>query len=254
MERSGLMFRVWRGCRREVLIIIDMEEQMMKRMLLWSALLALILTGCATGPYDPNQKTKEGAAVGATLGAIAGAVIGHQQDRTGGALKGALIGAAAGGLLGAGVGSYMDKQQAAFDQELAAEKRANKIEIERLQNESLKITMNSEVSFDYNSAELQPAFRRTLDKVAGILSRYTRSTVRITGHTDNRGSAEYNQRLSEQRAKAVAWYLTDAGVDSRRIITEGRGEMEPRASNETEAGRQLNRRVEMLIIPDRDIK
>jgi outer membrane protein OmpA-like peptidoglycan-associated protein len=227
---------------------------MMKRMLLWSALLALILTGCATGPNDPNQKTKQGAAVGATLGAIAGAVIGHQQDRSGGALKGALIGAAAGGLLGAGVGNYMDKQQAAFDQELAAEKRANQIEVERLKNENLKITMNSEVSFDYNSAELQPSFRRTLDKVAGILNRYTRSTVKITGHTDSRGSAEYNQRLSEQRAKAVAWYLTDAGVDSRRIITEGRGEMEPRASNETEAGRQLNRRVEMLIIPDRDIQ
>jgi len=226
----------------------------MKRMLLWSALLALILTGCAIGPNDPNRKTKQGAAVGATLGAIAGAVIGHQRDHSGGALRGALIGAAAGGLLGAGVGNYMDKQQAAFDQELAAEKRANQIEVERLKNENLKITMNSEVSFDYNSAELKPSFRRTLDKVAGILNRYTRSTVKITGHTDSRGSAEYNQRLSEQRAKAVAWYLTDSGVDLRRIITEGRGEMEPRASNDSEAGRQLNRRVEMLIIPDRDIQ
>lgn len=226
----------------------------MKRMMLWSAVLALVLTGCASSPNDPNQKTKEGAAIGATLGAIAGAVIGHQQDRSGGALRGALIGAAAGGVLGAGVGVYMDKQQAAFDQALADEKNANLIEVERLKNENLKITMNSEVSFDYNSAELQPAFRRTLDKVAGVLNRYTRSTVRITGHTDNRGSAEYNQRLSEQRAKAVGWYLADAGVDSRRVITEGRGEAQPRASNEAEAGRQLNRRVEMLIIPDSDIQ
>jgi len=226
----------------------------MKRMILLSAVLALTLTGCASSPNDPNKKTKEGAAIGATLGAIAGAVIGHQQDRSGGALRGALIGAAAGGALGAGVGVYMDKQQAAFDQELAAEKQANQIEVERLQNENLKITMNSEVSFDYNSAELQPAFRRTLDKVANILNRYTRSTVKITGHTDSRGSAEYNQRLSEQRAKAVAWYLADAGVDSRRVLTEGRGEAQPRASNETEAGRQLNRRVEMLIVPDSDIQ
>jgi len=226
----------------------------MKRMILWSAVLTLALTGCASSPNDPNRKTKENAAIGATLGAIAGAVIGHQQDHSGGALRGALIGAAAGGALGAGVGVYMDKQQAAFDQELASEKQANQIEVERLKNENLKITMNSEVSFDYNSAELQPAFRRTLDKVADILNRYTRSTVRITGHTDSRGSAEYNQRLSEQRAKAVAWYLADAGVDSRRVITEGRGEAQPRASNETEAGQQLNRRVEMLIIPDSDIQ
>ena len=226
----------------------------MKRMILWSAVLTMALTSCASNPNDPNQKAKESAAIGATLGAIAGAVIGHQQDRSGGALRGALIGAAAGGVLGAGVGNYMDKQQAAFDQELATEKQANQIEVERLKNENLKITMNSEVSFDYNSAELQPAFRRTLDKVADILNRYTRSTVRITGHTDSRGSAEYNQRLSEQRAKAVSWYLADAGVDSRRIVTEGRGEAQPRASNETEAGRQLNRRVEMLIIPDSDIQ
>jgi len=226
----------------------------MKRKILLSAALALVLTGCVTSPDDPNQKTKQGAAVGATLGAIAGAVIGHQQDRSGGALKGALIGAAAGGVLGAGVGNYMDKQQAAFNQELAAEKRANQIEVERLQNENLKITMNSEVSFDYNSAELQPAFRQTLDKVAGILQRYPRSTVKITGHTDSKGTAEYNQRLSEQRSKAVGWYLTDAGVDSRRIVTDGRGESQPRASNDSEAGRQLNRRVEMLIVPDSDIQ
>ncbi len=226
----------------------------MKRLILWSAILTLVLTGCVTGQNDPNRKTKEGAAIGATLGAIAGAVIGHQQDHSGGALRGALIGAAAGGVLGAGAGMYMDKQQAAFDQELAAEKRANQIEVERLKNENLKITMNSEVSFDYNSAELKPAFRRTLDKVAGILSRYPRTTIKITGHTDSRGSAEYNQRLSEQRAKAVGWYLADAGVDSRRVITDGRGEAQPRASNETEAGRQLNRRVEMLIIPDSDIQ
>jgi len=215
---------------------------------------ALMLSACVSDPNDPNRKTKQGAATGAAIGAIAGAVIGYQQDHSGGALRGALIGGAAGGAMGAGVGYYMDKQQAEFERQLAEERRAHDIEIERLKNENLKITMNSEVSFDYDSAELKPAFTRTLDKVADILARYTRTTVRITGHTDSRGSRAYNQALSERRANAVKLYLADAGVDPRRMLTEGRGEDEPRASNETEAGRQLNRRVELLIIPDRDIQ
>jgi len=226
----------------------------MKRVMLLMVAAGLTFAGCATSPDDPNKHTKEKAAVGATIGAIAGAVIGHQQDRSGGALRGALIGGAAGGLLGAGVGRYMDNQEAEFKRVLEEERRANQVEIERLQNENLKITMNSEVSFDYNSAQLKPGFHSTLDKVADILNRYPRTTVRITGHTDSRGSTAYNQNLSEQRANAVGWYLADRGVDSRRVIAEGRGEMQPRDTNDTEAGRQLNRRVEMLVVPDRDIQ
>lgn len=226
----------------------------MKRITLLAVVAGLGLAGCASTPDDPNKNTKEKAAIGAAVGAIAGAVIGHQNDRSGGALRGALIGAAAGGALGAGVGAYMDKQQAEFERQLAAERDAHQIEIERLRNENLKITMNSEVSFDYNSAQLKPAFHATLDKVADILNRYPRTTIKITGHTDSRGSADYNQQLSVRRAESVAWYLGDAGLDSSRVITEGRGELQPRASNDSEAGRQLNRRVEMLIIPDRDIQ
>jgi len=213
-----------------------------------------ILAACATNPNDPNRHTKENAAAGAALGALAGAIIGYQGDHSGGALRGALIGGAAGGVLGAGTGVYMDKQQAEFNRQLADEQRSHQIEVERLKNENLKITMNSEVSFAYNSAQLTPAFHNTLDKVADILNRYPRSTIRIIGHTDSRGSAAYNQQLSEQRAKAVKYYLVDRNVDARRIVTEGRGESQPRATNATEAGRQLNRRVEMLIIPDKDIQ
>ena len=226
----------------------------MKRMILLMVAAGLSFTGCASSPDDPKKHTKEKAAMGAAIGAIAGAVIGHQQDRSGGALRGALIGGAAGGALGAGAGHYMDKQQAEFEQQLAEERRSNQIEIERLQNENLKITMNSEVSFDYNSSQLKPAFYNTLDKVADILNRYPRTTIKITGHTDSRGSRAYNQGLSEQRSESVSWYLADRGVDSRRVITDGRGELQPRASNDTEAGRQLNRRVEMLIVPDQDIQ
>jgi len=226
----------------------------MKKTVILSLTAGLALAACVSSPDDPNKNTKQNAAVGATIGAIAGAVIGYQGDHSGGALRGGLIGAAAGGALGAGVGIYMDKQQAAFNNQLAAEQRAHQVEVERLQNENLKITMNSEVSFDYNSTQLKPAFSSTLDKVADILNRYPRSSIRITGHTDNRGTASYNQQLSEQRAQAVKNYLGDRGVDPRRITAEGRGELQPRDSNETEAGRQLNRRVEMLVIPDKDIQ
>lgn len=214
----------------------------------------LLLASCVTGPNDPNKHTKQNAAGGAALGALAGAIIGYQGDHSGGALRGALVGAAAGGALGAGTGIYMDKQQAEFEQQLASERNANQIEVERLKNENLKITMNSEVSFDFNSSALKPAFSRTLDKVANILQRYPRSNILIIGHTDNVGSSAYNQRLSEERANAVAWSLEDAGLNPQRVSVEGRGESQPRVSNDSESGRQLNRRVEMLIVPDKDIQ
>lgn len=226
----------------------------MKRILLLTVMAGIAVAGCATTPDDPNRQTKEKATIGAAVGAIAGAVIGHQHDRSGGALRGALLGAAAGGALGAGVGAYMDRQEAEFRRVLEEERRANAIEIERLKNENLKITMNAEVSFGFDSAVLNPAFHGTLNKVADILKRYSRTTAKVIGHTDSRGSTGYNQHLSEQRANAVVWYLANQGVDSARMTAEGRGELQPRATNDTEAGRQLNRRVEMLIIPDRDIQ
>lgn len=213
----------------------------------------LLLTSCIS-PNDPNKHTKQNAAGGAAAGALLGAIVGYQGDHSGGALRGALAGAAVGGVLGAGTGIYMDKQQAEFEKQLASERSANQIEVERLKNENLKITMNSEVSFDFNSSALKPAFTRTLDKVANILQRYPRSSIRIIGHTDNVGSAAYNQRLSEDRASAVGWSLEDAGLNPQRVRTEGRGESQPRASNNSEAGRQLNRRVEMLIVPNKDIQ
>jgi len=216
--------------------------------------LSASLAACATTPNDPNANAKEKGVMGAAVGAIAGAVIGYQGDHSGGALRGALAGAAVGGVLGAGVGAYMDKQQAEFERQLAAEQRAHQVEIERLQNENLKITMSSEVSFDFGSAQVTPSFGRTLDKVADILQRYNRSGITIVGHTDDVGSAEFNQRLSQQRADAVAYYLEDRGVSRDRIRTEGRGEAEPRASNASEAGRQLNRRVEMIVQPDPNIQ
>ena len=216
-------------------------------------LTAIALAGCATTGTGTQEKTKQGAGVGALIGAVAGAVIGHQADRTGGALKGALLGAAGGAAIGAGAGAYMDKQQEEFERQLEEERASHQIEIERLKNENLKITMVSEASFDFDSADINPAFEPALNKVGDIVGRYYRTTIAVVGHTDSTGSAEYNQQLSEARAQSVSTYLQQQGVSSRRIQTEGRGEHEPRVSNDTEAGQQLNRRVEITIIPDRDI-
>lgn len=204
------------------------------------AAMALSLLGCAAD--DPNRRAKTGAAVGA----VAGAVLGHQVNSK----SGRFVGAAVGALAGAAVGNYMDKQQQEFEAALAEEQRRNQIEIERLKDETLKIDISSEVSFDFGSAAIKPAFRPTLDKVADVLRRYERSVVHVVGHTDSVGSDSYNQRLSEQRAQSVVDYLaSNGGIMRDRLRAEGRGELEPRASNATEAGRQLNRRVEVFVKP-----
>lgn len=210
---------------------------MMKKVLILA--LAAALAGCAAD--DPNRRAKTGAAIGA----VAGAILGHQihDDR------GRYWGAAAGALAGAAVGNYMDNQQREFEAALAEEQRRHDLEIQRMADESLKIDVSSEVSFDFGKADLKPAFIPTLDKVGDLLQRYDRTVVHVIGHTDNVGSAEYNQRLSEQRAQSVVDYLTNRGIAWQRLVAEGRGFHEPRASNDTAAGRQLNRRVELLIKP-----
>ncbi len=208
------------------------------------------LSGCATNTTHEN--TKKGAGIGALVGAATGALIGYHNDHSGGALRGALIGAAAGGAIGAGAGAYMDKQQTEFEQQLEAERAQHQIEIERQQNEILKLTMNSEVSFDFNSATIKATFRSPLNKIADIMMRYPKTQIVVVGHTDSVGSEQYNLELSLRRADAVANYLIMRGVERSRLGTEGHGEMEPIASNDTPEGRSQNRRVEIFVVPDKD--
>lgn len=207
--------------------------------LLLVGVIALSLTACATD--DPNRRAKTGA----TIGAVAGAILGHQVSHK----QGAVIGAVAGAIAGGAVGNYMDKQERDFNATLADEQRQKEIEMERMKDDTLKLTMNSEVSFDFNSATVKPAFRDTLDKLADLLRKYDRTVVHVVGHTDSVGSDAYNQSLSERRARAVMDYLVSRGVPTERLRSEGRGEREPRDSNATEAGRQLNRRVEVYMKP-----
>lgn len=216
------------------------------------ALVILLLAGCATNTTHEN--TKKGAGIGALVGAVSGAIIGYQNDHSGGALRGALIGGVAGGAIGAGTGAYMDKQQTEFEQQLANERAQHQIEIERQQNEILKLTMSSEVSFGFNSATLKASFYSPLKKIAEIMNRYPQTQIVIAGHTDSVGSEQYNLELSLRRANAVADYLVLNGVAKHRVGTEGRGELEPIALNETATGRSQNRRVEIFVVPDSNIQ
>ena len=160
----------------------------MKKIVL-ASLIAATLSGCAAN--DPNQKTKTGAAVGAAAGALLGYAV---DDGTGGVLAGAAVGALAGG----GVGYYMDKQQKEMEAALADEQARNELKIQQLENETLKIDISSEVSFDFDSASLKSAFTPTLNKVADILQRYPNTIIHVVGHTDSVGSESYNMKLSER--------------------------------------------------------
>jgi len=212
----------------------------MQHKLLIILIFTISLTACATN--DPNRRTKQGAGIGAVSGAVIGYAISS-------GTSGVLIGAAVGALAGGGIGHYMDNQQKEYEAALAEEQRRHEIEIQRMQDETLKLSLNSEVSFAFGKASLKPAFYTTLDKLADVINKYDRTIIHVVGHTDSVGPADYNQQLSVRRANSVADYLFERGVSRNRVQTEGRGEYEPRATNDTEAGRQLNRRVEIYIKP-----
>ena len=209
-----------------------------------SALGALLLAACTTHADGTQSANK--TAVGATVGALAGGVLGNRLDKDN-RVRGTVIGAAAGTAAGAGIGYLMDRQEAELRDQLASERTAHAVELERVRDDLLKLTLANEVSFDFGSAAVKPAFKPTLLKLADVLKKYDRNEITIVGHTDAVGPDSYNQQLSERRAAAVRNELTVLGIPSSRMRAIGRGEFEPRADNGTEAGRQLNRRVEILV-------
>ena len=198
-----------------------------------------LTTACATD--DPYKRTKAGAAIGA----VAGAVLGHQVDDKNGRFAGAAIGA----LTGAAVGNYMDKQQRQLERELAAERQNNDIRLVRIDEETLKLELDSESTFAVNSATVKSGFRKSLTKVSSVISEYGQTAVHVIGHTDSTGSSSYNQQLSEKRASSVGSYLSTGGVVRDRMRLSGRGENSPVADNTTSSGRNQNRRVEIYIKP-----
>jgi outer membrane protein OmpA-like peptidoglycan-associated protein len=204
----------------------------------------LLLAGCAeTGTMTKSQKGGlVGAGGGAAVGAILGQAIGND---TRGTLIGAAIGAAVGGAGGYGVGKMMDNQEKAMRDALATSEAAA---VSREGN-LLAVTFKGDVTFDTNSTEVRPGLYSEINRVAGVLNQYPDTFIRVEGHTDSKGSSEYNMNLSKRRSDAVKTLLIQRGVAYSRIEVVGFGETMPVATNDTEAGRQKNRRVEIKIAP-----
>lgn len=214
----------------------------MKKFSLSMLALVVVLAGCAQDPNRPRTRTEKGAVVGAIGGAVLGALA-YKKNRS----KGAIIGAVGGGLAGAAVGNYMDNQRRDLEKNLGPEIQAGQARVSKLSDQVVVVTMTSQTAFDTNSSDVKPAFHSTLNKLADVVVRYGKTTLTVVGHTDSTGATAYNQRLSEQRAMSVAQYLESRRVDGMRLATAGRGEADPVASNDSEAGRQANRRVEIYV-------
>jgi outer membrane protein OmpA-like peptidoglycan-associated protein len=204
--------------------------------------LALVIAGTTGCSYFNN--TAKAGAVGAAAGGVVGAVIGNN---TGSTARGAIIGAVAGGTVGAIIGARMDRQA----EELAAE--IPNATVERV-GEGVLVTFDSGLLFDFDSDVVRGAARDNLTELAASLKKYSESDVLIVGHTDAVGTDSYNQALSERRADSASRYLRSQGVDAARVRTEGMGELEPVATNDSEAGRSQNRRVEVAIYASEEYK
>lgn len=203
---------------------------------------ATAISGCATNGKQGMSDTQKGALIGAAGGALVGLLA---KDKK----KGALIGAVGGGIAGAAVGAYMDKQKQDFEKILKSERDSGAISIDKKVDDVLLVRMTSQTAFAVGSSDVQPGFQSTMDKIIKVVAEYQKTELQIIGHTDNTGSAESNQLLSEKRAKAVYDYMSAKGVIPERLVFVGQGETMPIASNDDEAGRTANRRVEILIVP-----
>jgi len=213
----------------------------MKKGLLLTLVALFMVTSCAT-----TNKTQKGALVGAGGGAVAGALVGQLIGRnTESTLIGAAIGAAVGGASGAGIGRMMDNQERDMRQALANSEAA----AVRREGDLLAITLKGDITFDHDSAIVRPGLFTEIDRIANVMMQYPQTYIRVEGHTDSTGSESYNLDLAARRANAVRDLIIQKGVSPTRIETVTFGESRPIATNETEAGRQMNRRVEIKIAP-----
>ena len=210
----------------------------MKKTFICSLLAVSMLTACATDPYTGESKVSK-TAWGTGIGALAGAGIGALA----GGEKGALIGAGVGAAAGAGTGAYMDVQARKLRQELLN----TGVQVQEA-NGQIYLIMPGNITFDSNDANIKPAFQPVLNSIAKVINEYSKTMVQVNGYTDSTGSAATNNSLSLMRANSISNYLRLRGVNGNRIVSNGYGSSNPIASNATAAGREQNRRVEIVLI------
>jgi outer membrane protein OmpA-like peptidoglycan-associated protein len=222
--------------RKVDLKIVQIKSWLLASMVVFSL---VFMAGCSTA-----TKSQKGAVIGAAGGGAVGAVVGKIAGNT---AMGAIIGAAAGGVTGAIIGRNMDKQAEAMAKEM---KDAEVIR----EGEGIIIRFNEKVLFAYDRADLNGTAKTNLDKLNAILTQYPETNITIIGHTDSKGSESYNQALSVNRAGSVTAYAGQKGINTSRLTAIGKGETDPIATNETEEGRSLNRRVEFVITANEKMK
>ena len=206
---------------------------------------ALMLTSCES--IQNANNTQKGAAIGTASGAVIGGILGNNIGKGKNSELGAVLGGIVGGVAGGVIGNKMDKQAKDIKEALPG------AQVERV-GEGIKITLSENmVNFAFNSAELTSSAKTNLDKLATVLINNPDTNINIYGHTDNKGTAQVNQKISENRANSVKNYLISKGIASSRMITMGRGFSEPIASNDTDAGRAKNRRVEFAITANEEM-
>ena len=205
----------------------------------------VLLSACTTlDPYTQEEKTSS-ATKGALIGAASGIAIGLMTgDDAVERRQHALIGAGVGAIAGGSVGAYMDRQEMALRKQL----EGTGVSVAR-DGDHISLVMPGNVTFATNSSDLRPEFFGVLDSVGLVLKEYDKTVIEVAGHTDSVGSEANNQALSERRAGTVASYLVSRGVLEMRVIRVGMGETRPVADNTTDAGRALNRRVELTLVP-----
>lgn len=209
-----------------------------------SVVASVTMAGCSTvNPYTGETQTAKGTG-GSLIGALAGAAIGVASSSKSDRGKGALIGAVSGAALGGGIGYYMDVQEAQLRKQLAS----SGISVDRDGN-NIILNMPNEITFGFDQAQLNERALVALNDVALVAKKYPKTQLNILGYTDSKGAEAYNLRLSQVRADAVANHLIRQGVNANRVVSQGRGEANPVASNSTENGRAQNRRVEIILSP-----
>lgn len=217
----------------------------MRKLLFSLSILGILLAGSGCETLKKNKSTAIGTGAGVVVGGVIGGLLGKKSNNTS---SGVVVGAAVGGVAGGAIGKYMDKQKKEMEAKMGTTAQVDRV------GEGIKVNFDSGLLFGFDSDKLSPEMQTKLREFAGILKAYKDTNILIDGHTDGRGADEYNMNLSYRRAQAVNDFLTKQGVDPNRFGVRGFGKTQPIASNDTEDGRKQNRRVEMAIWANDELK